>query len=113
MTILTDLTVIDATSGLAGSVATLLLAQAGALVVKVEPPGGDPLRSTPGFATWNRNKSSIVLDLQADRDRLQSLLATADVFVHGLTPARAAHLELDDGTLGERYPALVVAAVTG
>jgi crotonobetainyl-CoA:carnitine CoA-transferase CaiB-like acyl-CoA transferase len=105
--------VIDCSEGLAGPVATLLLAEAGADVVKVEPPGGDPSRESLGFLTWNRSKRSVVLDLTrpGDLDRLHDLLAGADVFVHGFTPSRAAALGLDDATLAARHPHLITSAV--
>src|SRR5829696_4884706 len=115
MPILDDLIVVDASWGISGPVAAMFLADAGARVVKVEPPGGDPLRWSPGFATWNRRKHSVVLDVgdAADRDQLHDLLRDADVFLHGLTPTRAAQLGLDDHALTESYPRLVVAGVTG
>src|SRR2546423_6646219 len=61
--------VVDASTGIAGGLAAMLLADFGAEVVKVEPPGGDPARAEPGFAVWNRNKRSIVLDLAVELDR--------------------------------------------
>ena len=64
--------VLDFSSGVAGPVAAMLLADHGADAVKIEPPGGDPFRGTPGYATWLRGRRSAVLDLQdpADRDDL-------------------------------------------
>ena len=113
--VLAGLRVVDMTIGLAGPVATLFLAEAGAEVVKIEPPSGDPTRSTGAFATWNRSKDSLVLDLHdaADSSRLQQLLSGADVFVHGLRPAVAARHQLDDASLSARFPQLVVASVLG
>jgi crotonobetainyl-CoA:carnitine CoA-transferase CaiB-like acyl-CoA transferase len=115
--VLDGIRVVDLTSGLAGSVATLLLAEVGADVIKVEPPEGDRLRTEhpAAFATWNRSKRSVVLDLddENDRRRLDTLLAGADVLVHGLTPERARSQGLDDATLAQRHRALVVSAVTG
>src|SRR6202034_163342 len=55
--------VIDCSENMAGAVAALLLAEAGADMIKVERPGGDPTRSSLGFLTWNRSKRSVVLDL--------------------------------------------------
>ena len=66
---------------MAGAVAALLLAEAGADVIKVERPGGDPTRSSLGFLTWNRSKRSVVLDLdtEAGRADLHRLLDGADI----------------------------------
>ena len=69
--ILDGFRVIDCSEGLAGPVAGLLLAEAGADVVKVERPGGDPARATPAFLTWNRSKRSVVLDLASETGRRQ------------------------------------------
>jgi len=57
----------------------MFLADHGADVVKVEPPGGDPARKLPGFAAWNRGKRSVI----ADGDRLTELLGCADVCIVG------------------------------
>lgn len=113
--ILDGIRVVDCTEGLAGPVAALFLAEAGADVVKVERPGGDPGRRSPGFATWNRSKRGIALDLDDSDDRrlLDRLLARSDVLLHGFGPSRAAALELSDGQLADRHPHLVVGAVTG
>src|SRR5437868_6032288 len=54
--------VLDLSGGIAGPLAGMLLADFGADVVKVEPRGGDPARSLPGFAVWNRNKRGIMVD---------------------------------------------------
>src|SRR4051794_27998021 len=96
--VLAGIRILDCTFGLAGPEATRLLAEAGADVVKVEPPAGDPTRGTAAFATWNRSKRGVVLDLNDDGDRLRfdRLLAGADVLVHGFRPSRARELGLDD-----------------
>jgi crotonobetainyl-CoA:carnitine CoA-transferase CaiB-like acyl-CoA transferase len=88
--------VLDLTQALAGPYATMLLADLGADVIKVEPPSGDmtrhggPFTAEDGerayggyFASINRGKRSIVLDLKADHDRshLLGLAATVDVVV--------------------------------
>jgi len=105
--------VVDCSEGIAGPVATMLLAEAGADVVKVERPGGDPSRSSLGFLTWNRSKRSVVLDLDTaeGRGELEVLLRGADVLVHGFGPARAAELGLTDEELGRRHPHLVSSSV--
>ena len=111
--ILSGVRVLDLSPSLAGQVATLLLAEAGADVIKVEPPGGDPLRNTAAFATWNRSKRSVIVDLNQPlgRARLQHLLRGTDAIVHAFTPARAEILELDDLTLSDRFPQLIVCSI--
>ncbi|AZG45470.1 CoA transferase [Gordonia insulae] len=115
--ILEGIRIIDLASGLAGPMATRLLAEAGADVIKIEHPEGDPIREhhPAAFSNWNRSKRSIVLDLntQQGRDHLLGLLAEADILVHGFSPARAAALGLDDQTLSQHNQHLIVSAVTG
>jgi crotonobetainyl-CoA:carnitine CoA-transferase CaiB-like acyl-CoA transferase len=120
--------VIDLSRVLAGPFATMLLADLGADVVKVEPPSGDETRSwgppwwgdpadrrSAYFASVNRNKRSVVLDLRTDAGRAtcERLLATADLLVHNYRPATAARLGLSTDALRERHPRLVVASVGG
>lgn len=115
--LLAGIRIVDLTSGLAGPVATMLLAEVGADVVKVEGPEGDWVRRDlpAAFATWNRSKRGVVLDVDTAEGRsgLDVLLAGADVVVHGFTSARAQALGLDDASLSVRFPRLVVSAVTG
>ena len=113
--ILDGVRVIDLSWALSGAVATQLLAEAGADVIKIEPPTGDPSRTTAGFATWNRSKRSVVLNLASPHDRaaLDELLAGADVLLHMLLPRSAQRLGLDDERLGRRFPQLVSCAITG
>ena len=96
--------------------ACLLLAEAGADVVKVEHPirHADD-RTRPGFLTWNRSKRSIALDIHDEEDRatLEGLLAAADVLVHELGPSAAASAGLDAAALADRHPHVVVASVLG
>jgi crotonobetainyl-CoA:carnitine CoA-transferase CaiB-like acyl-CoA transferase len=120
--------VVDASRVLAGPFATMLLADLGADVVKVEPPDGDESRSwgppwwgdpsdrrSAYFASVNRNKRSVVLDLRTDdgRDALHRLLTTADLLVHNYRPATAARLGLEADALRASHPQLVVASVGG
>ena len=111
--ILEGVRVLDLGDDIAGPVAALLLAEAGADVVKVEPPGGTPTRALPGFRTWNRSKRSVVLDVDdaGDRARLDDLLTASDVLVHGYGPTRAAELGLDDDSLAAAHPDLIVSSV--
>ena len=113
--ILDDIRVIELASGIAGPSAGLQLSEAGAEVIKVEPPGGDPERGTPAFAVRNRGKRSVVLDPStgAGMAALEQLLAGADVLIHDRTPQQAQALGLEDSILADRHPGLIVSAVTG
>jgi crotonobetainyl-CoA:carnitine CoA-transferase CaiB-like acyl-CoA transferase len=97
--------VLDLSSGIAGPLAGMLLADFGADVVKVEPPTGDPARANPGFAVWNRNKRGIVVDTASSsgKARIEKFLAGADVCIL----SRASET-LDRRRLSEKYPRLVV-----
>ena len=95
---LDHLRVLDLSTGIAGPVAGMFLADHGADVVKVEPPGGDPARDRPGFAAWNRGKRSVI----ADGDRLTELLGCADVCIAG-----AEHLPLTPEAATRAYPSLI------
>jgi crotonobetainyl-CoA:carnitine CoA-transferase CaiB-like acyl-CoA transferase len=88
--------VLDLSQGIAGPLGVLLLAEHGADVIKVEPPGGDPFRSYEGYRCWNRSRRSVVLDLRSDggRGQFRRLAATADVVVESFQPATAARLGL-------------------
>lgn len=109
--------VIDCTRGLAGPRATGLLADYGAEVWWVEPPGGDPFREVLAteYAVFNRGKRSVQLDLKTDtgRDGLLELLAGADVFVTSWRPGVAERLNLDWDTLHAAFPSLVCASISG
>jgi crotonobetainyl-CoA:carnitine CoA-transferase CaiB-like acyl-CoA transferase len=111
--ILDGIRIVDLSDGIAGPVATLLLAEAGADVVAVEPPGGLRIRGDAGFHTWLRSKRSVVLDVEHpdDRVRLDQHLAAADVVVHNYGPTRARELGLDDATLAARHPQLIASSM--
>ena len=121
---LSGVRVIDASNFVFGPMATQLLADMGAEVIKVEPPQGDPMRMVGKsrnarmgsfFLNLNRGKRSVVLDLKqaADVARLDELLATADVFVHNMRPAAARRLGIDYDSLALRHPRLVYAVALG
>ena len=95
--------------------AAQLLAELGAEVTKVEPPGGDPMRGFAGSVVWNRGKQSVVLDLHdaADRSTLLALLATADVLIEGFAPGQMSAWGLDYETVRAIAPRLVYCSVTG
>ncbi|WP_282278378.1 CoA transferase [Stenotrophomonas sp. PS02297] len=115
--------VLDLSAYIAGPYGCTLLADQGAEVIKVEPPGGDNLRKYPStleaesraFLGVNRSKRGVVLDLkQADqRAVLMRLVREADVLVHNFRPGVPARLGIDFDSLQRLNPRLVYCAVTG
>jgi len=98
----------------------MILRQLGAEVIKVEPPGGDKTRSLGGmgisfFPLFNRGKRSVVLDLERaeDRQALERLLGTADVFLENFRDGQLARHALDAESLRRRFPRLIVAGHKG
>ncbi|MFO1427773.1 MAG: CoA transferase [Steroidobacteraceae bacterium] len=112
---LEGLTVVDCSWGMPGGVTSLLLADNGARVIKVERPSRERDDHSLLRLAWERGKQSIELDVRssADRDTLFGLLAHADVFIESLGPGRAQPLGLDHATLAARWPRLVVCSLTG
>ena len=106
---------IDLSSGQTGGVATMVLADFGADVIKIEPPGGDPGRAEPSAPMWLRGKRSAELDLAtpADRERLRALAAGADVVVASFAPGDAEAAGADYETLSAANPGLVYCSITG
>ncbi len=80
--------ILDLSWGIAGPLGVLLLAEQGADVIKVEPPGGDPFRAYDGYRVWNRSRRSVTLDLKSEAGRadFEHLLGTADVLVESFRP---------------------------
>ena len=116
--------VLDLTRLLPGAYATLLLADLGAEVIKIEDPrGGDGMRSlrshpdgrNPYFERLNRNKRSVTLDLRLPEAAavLDALAVRADVFVDSFRPSTARRLRVDPETIRSRHPHLVCASISG
>ena len=125
---LEGLRVIDLTQMLAGPYCTMLLADLGADVIKVEPPGGDMTRYSGPFVeedterayggyfgSINRNKRSIILDLKSDdgKEALRAMVRQAPVVVENYRAGVMERLDLSYESLRELNPALVYAAVRG
>src|SRR6267378_2642581 len=121
---LSGITIIDFSRILAGPYCTLLLAELGARVIKVEPPAqGDDARQygpfkagkSTYFASVNRGKESIALDLKsaADREIFERLLDKADALVENFRPGTMEKLGYGWESLHQRYPRLVYAAASG
>ena len=107
--------VIDFSFGMAGSVATMVMSDFGAEVIKIEPPEGDPYRAAPPSLLWNRGKKSVVLDLTTENGRqlAKELAVTADVVVESFVPGDSERLGVDHETLSSNNPGLVYTSVTG
>jgi crotonobetainyl-CoA:carnitine CoA-transferase CaiB-like acyl-CoA transferase len=133
---LKDLTIIDCTMALAGPFGTAMLADLGANVIKVEPPRGDGARPSPPlppdyanvgaeqsagvdyggyFASINRNKRSIVLDLKLDKDKetLLSLCEQADAIVENMRAGVMDKLGVGYDAVKTRNPAIVYGCIRG
>lgn len=125
---LSGLRVLDLSRVLAGPFATMRLADLGADVVKVEPPGGDESRAfgppfvqgeqgaeSVYFLSVNRGKRSVVLDLRGEEDRraLRRLVAGADVLVSNFRPGVLERLGFDPQALIAQHPRLIVCRISG
>lgn len=121
---LRGITVVDLTSVFMGPYATMLLAQMGARVIKVEPPQGDAIRGVadtdgtglgPIYLNANIGKESVVLDLRQEKDYLQLLemVRKADVVAHNRPPGSDVRLGIDFETLSKVNPRLIVCGMHG
>ncbi|WSQ07481.1 CoA transferase [Streptomyces sp. NBC_01231] len=120
---LTGLRVVESTRRVQGPLAGHVLRMLGAEVVRIEPPGGDPMRWLPPlagdcsarFSALNAGKPVVEADLTTGqgRDTLRALAAEADVFLHNWAPGKAAGLGLDASDLLPGHPALVYAWASG
>jgi CoA:oxalate CoA-transferase len=121
---LSGITVVDLSRILAGPYCTFLMSELGARIIKVEPPGkGDDAREygpfvkgrSTYFASVNRGKESIALDLKAAGDKriFEALLARADVVVENFRPGTMEKLGYGWDSLHPRYPRLIYAAASG
>lgn len=109
------LRVVDFSAWMAGPLATVILADYGADVIKIEPPWGDPARALPAFQTWNRGKRSVVLDLKTGSGRAAALdlAGAADVVVTSWRPDVAERLGLEYDTLRLINPGVIYTSITG
>ena len=109
------LRVLELGSGLSGAVAALILADNGADVIKVEPPGGDPLRAHPAWRMWSRGKQLLAADLAQERDRekVAALAAEADVVLSSWRLGVDERFGLDPARIAARNPRAVVCRITG
>ncbi len=117
---LSGIRVIEFTHMVMGPTCGMILADLGAEVIKVEPPGGDKTRTLPGlgigfFRSFNRNKKSVVLDIttEAGRATAAELAAGSDVVLENFRPGLMQSLGLDHATLSQRAPGLIYVSHKG
>lgn len=111
----TGLNVLDFSLGMPGAICALVLADFGAEVIKVEPPGGDPFRFQPAWISWNRGKKGVVLDLGTaeGQDQAIQLIGEADVLVESFRPGDMGEWGLSYHALSQLYPRLIYCSITG
>lgn len=107
------LRVVDLTSGMAGPMAAMLLADNGADVIKIEAPGGDWARTLAGFQMWNRGKRGVVLDLELGEDiaKARAMIRESDVVIEDLGSRLAAELRYESAA--QLNPGLVYCSIGG
>lgn len=113
--VLSGVRVLDLSWGIAGPMTGMLMADHGADVTKIEPPGGDPYRGQLGYKVWQRGKKSAVLDLKnvKDHEAFLALVKTADVLIESYAPGVADKLGIGYETLAKLNPRLVYCSITG
>ena len=109
------ITVLDFTRGMPGGIATMVMSDFGADVIKVEAPSDEKFRRSSGAIQWNRGKKSVVLDLktQKGRERAHELARISDVVIESFRPGVTRRLGIDYENLSVDHPELVYASLTG
>ncbi|WP_118183600.1 CaiB/BaiF CoA transferase family protein [Paraburkholderia phosphatilytica] len=112
--------VVEFTHMVMGPTCGMILADLGAEVIKIEPPGGDKTRRLPGlgigfFRSFNRNKKSVVLDINTPDGQAAAveLVGQCDVVLENFRPGLMSKLGLDYATLSQRYPRLIYVSHKG
>jgi len=112
--------VIEFTHMVMGPTCGMILADLGAEVIKIEPPGGDKTRTLPGlgvgfFRSFNRNKKSVVLDIHTPEGHATAveLIGQCDVMLENFRPGLMTKLGLDYDTLSKTHPKLVYVSHKG
>ena len=112
--------VIEFTHMVMGPTCGMILADLGAEVIKIEPPGGDKTRNLPGlgigfFRSFNRNKKSVVLDINTPSGHATALelISQCDVMLENFRPGLMTKLGLDHATLEQKFPRLIYVSHKG
>ena len=112
--------VIEFTHMVMGPTCGMILADLGAEVIKIEPPGGDKTRKLPGlgigfFRSFNRNKKSVVLDINSAQGHATALelIGQSDVMLENFRPGLMKKLGLDHETLAKKFPRLIYVSHKG
>ena len=119
--VLAGVRVVEQGTFITGPAASMLLADLGADVIKVEQPTGDPFRAfrgglySPHYQTYNRNKKSVTLDTRQKDDlaRFEALVAEADVYIQNFRPGVAEKIGAGEARLRELNPRLIYCAISG
>ncbi len=119
--VLAGVRVVEQGTFITGPAASMLLADLGADVIKVEQPAGDPFRAfrgglySPHYQTYNRNKKSVTLDTREKGDlaRFEALVAEADVYIQNFRPGVAEKIGAGEARLRELNPRLIYCAISG
>ncbi|HVM63770.1 MAG TPA: CoA transferase [Acidimicrobiales bacterium] len=112
--VLEGIEVLDLSHGIAGPMTTMMLADNGARVIRVEPPGGDPFAGQSGYAVWQRGKERAAVDLRTEEGRaaFAALAEGADIVVESYAPGTAARLGVDHAALAAANPRLITCSIT-
>jgi crotonobetainyl-CoA:carnitine CoA-transferase CaiB-like acyl-CoA transferase len=119
--VLSGIRVVEQGTFITGPCTGMMLADLGADVIKVESPSGDPYRSyqggqfSPHFQAYNRNKRSLVLDMnaEADRDLFDQLIVNADIYIQNFRPGTAERLGAGAQRLQQLNPKLIYCSISG
>ena len=115
MSMFKGLNVLDLTLGPAGGLTTMVMADFGAKVIKIEPPKGDPFRYMPSSESWLRGKKSRVLNLktQHGQDQLKELISSTDIILTNSRPSKAKMLHIDDKSIRAIKSNIIHCSITG
>ncbi|SCK26283.1 Crotonobetainyl-CoA:carnitine CoA-transferase CaiB [Variovorax sp. HW608] len=112
--------VVEFTHMVMGPTCGMILADLGAEVIKVEPPGGDKTRNLPGlgmgfFRTFNRNKKSVLIDINtpSGRDTAEELIGQCDIVLENFRPGLMAKFGLDYAQLSKKFPYIIYVSHKG